>query len=95
MAHSLLDPSLADARTEWLTARLSRLALPTLLVRGELSDIVTEDIAIEFRRLVPGAAVAEIASAAHMVAGDSNDRFTEVIRHFLAALVAEGPLPYG
>lgn len=95
MARSLLDPALAAARTEWLTARLARLSLPTLLVRGEQSDVLTQEIASEFRRLVPSSAVAEIPSAGHMVAGDSNDRFTEVIRCFVAELVATGDLPHG
>ena len=93
MAHSLLDPALADARTEWLTARLARLGLPILLVRGQRSDVVTEEIATEFFHLVPGSAVVEIPAATHMVAGDSNERFTGAIRRFLDELVETGRLP--
>lgn len=94
MARPLLDASVAAARTQWLNERLPRLALPTLLVRGELSDVVTKEIAAELRRLVPRCTVVEIPSTAHMVAGDSNERFTEAIRRFLAELVARGALPY-
>ena len=95
IADSLLDPSETETRTGWLTARLAKLALPTLLVRGELSDIVTEDIAAEFCRLVPGSAAVEIPAATHMVAGDSNDRFTEAIRRFFHELVETRALPHG
>ena len=50
-----------------------RLALPTLLVRGALSDLVTPAEAEEFLRLVPHATYVDVAGAAHMIAGDRND----------------------
>ena len=60
-----------------------RLGLPTLLVRGRLSDLVTEQEVAEFRELVPHAEYVDVADAAHMIAGDRNDVFTEAVVGFL------------
>ncbi|MFX4883819.1 alpha/beta hydrolase, partial [Acinetobacter baumannii] len=57
--------------------------VPTLLVRGMKSDIVTDEGVAHLRELVPGLEVADIAGAGHMVAGDRNDRFNAVVLAFL------------
>jgi pimeloyl-ACP methyl ester carboxylesterase len=59
------------------------LRIPTLLVRGRQSDVLSEAGSREFLELVPHAEYADVADAAHMVAGDRNDRFTEVVLQFL------------
>ncbi|MBW2457097.1 MAG: alpha/beta hydrolase [Deltaproteobacteria bacterium] len=60
-----------------------RLRVPTLLVRGGLSDLVTEEGARQFLALVPHARYVDVSGAAHMVAGDRNDRFTAAVVEFL------------
>jgi len=60
-----------------------RLTLPTLLIRGRLSDLVTEEQATEFLRLVPHAEYVDVAGAGHMIAGDRNDAFTDAVTTFL------------
>jgi non-heme chloroperoxidase len=60
-----------------------RLAIPTLLVRGRMSDVVTEAQAREFLELVPHAEYVDLEGASHMVAGDKNDVFTESVCHFI------------
>ncbi len=60
-----------------------RLTLPVLLVRGRLSDLVTEQEVAEFRELVPHAGYVDVAGAAHMIAGDRNDVFTDAVVGFL------------
>ncbi len=60
-----------------------RLSLPTLLVRGRMSDIVSEDGAREFLRDAPAAEFVDVSGAGHMVAGDRNDRFTAAVIDFL------------
>ncbi len=60
-----------------------RLTLPTLLIRGRLSDLVTEEQAEEFLRLVPHAEYVDVAGAGHMIAGDRNDVFTDAVTAFL------------
>jgi pimeloyl-ACP methyl ester carboxylesterase len=72
------------------------LALPTLLVRGGSSDILSEDGAAEFMVLCPSAEYVNIAGAAHMVAGDKNDIFADAVIEFLqrrVPAVAEAPGP--
>jgi pimeloyl-ACP methyl ester carboxylesterase len=62
-----------------------RIEVPTLLIRGERSEIVDEDGAAAFRALVPHAEERMVDRAAHMVAGDQNDHFTEAVFSFLAS----------
>lgn len=64
----------------------STIKVPTLLVRGSKSDVLTEDGVDAFRRVVPHAEFVDVAGAGHMVAGDRNDAFTEAILKFLSDL---------
>lgn len=63
-----------------------QLTLPTLLVRGKLSDLVSEETAGEFLEMVPHAEFVDVSGAGHMVAGDRNDRFTGAVVNFLTRL---------
>jgi pimeloyl-ACP methyl ester carboxylesterase len=82
----LTDPGLRAAYTERLRSGIASLAMPILLVRGALSDVVTPEIAAEFQTLSPLAQVVEVPGAAHMVAGDSNARFTAAVSAFLKGM---------
>lgn len=66
-----------------LVAAACSLAVPTLLVRGRSSELVSEAHAAEFLALAPAAELVDIAEARHMVAGDRNDAFTQAIAGFL------------
>jgi len=59
------------------------LTIPTLLVRGKISDLVSPEGAQEFLDLVPHAEFVDIEEAGHMVAGDKNDIFSSAIIKFL------------
>jgi len=78
--------SLADYRT-----RLQRCAdglnLPTLLVRGGLSDVLSEEGARSFLDQCPHAEYVAVKDAAHMVAGDRNDVFANAVIEFLFRVV--------
>ncbi len=85
------DPALLDhvseldlQAAERMKAAARRLVLPTLLVHGKMSEIVSDDTANEFLSLVPHARYVDVKDAAHMVAGDSNDRFNAAVLEFLA-----------
>lgn len=68
-----------DARQIEIRAAAERVTLPSLLVRGLKSDIVSADGACEMLALMPTARLIEV-NAGHMVAGDDNDVFvTEMI----------------
>lgn len=59
------------------------ITLPTLLVRGRMSDLLSEEGARELLELIPHARFADVAGAGHMVAGDRNDIFNEAVVGFL------------
>ncbi|CAB4363930.1 unannotated protein [freshwater metagenome] len=64
-------------------AHARALHLPVLLVRGRMSDVVSEEAAQEFLTLVPQAEYVDVGGAHHMVAGDRNDAFTDPVVEFL------------
>lgn len=59
------------------------LTIPTLLVRGKISDLVSPEGAKEFLALAPHAKYVDIDEAGHMVAGDKNDIFSSAVIDFL------------
>ena len=64
-------------------AAMRNIHVPTLLVRGKLSDVVTEEGVQEFLTQIPGAKLVDVGGAAHMVAGDQNDVFAQAVVEFL------------
>ena len=85
------DPALMDRdqgmRVEdalpYLEGAARRLAVPTLVARGELSR-VTDDAGVEaFRALVPQLRVETVIGAGHMLVGDQNDAFAATLMRFL------------
>jgi len=70
-----------------LSACADRLALPTLLVRGGLSNVLSEEGAQSFLRQCPHAEYVRVNNAAHMVAGDRNDNFAGAVIQFLHRVV--------
>lgn len=74
-------------REERLVACARRLTLPTLLVRGGLSDVLSEQGAQEFLKLCPQSEYVNVTGAGHMVAGDRNDVFGKAVIEFLARAV--------
>jgi pimeloyl-ACP methyl ester carboxylesterase len=64
-------------------AAARRLRVPVLLVRGRMSDVVSEEGVREFLEAVPAASFVDLKSAGHMVAGDRNDAFTEAVLVFV------------
>lgn len=63
------------------------LDLPVLLVRGGLSNVLSEEGAQSFLAQCPHAEYVNVGSAAHMVAGDRNDIFADAVIEFLERVV--------
>ncbi len=63
------------------------MTVPTLLVRGRLSDIVSPQGANDLLQLIPNANWVDVEAAGHMVAGDKNDIFDTAIEAFLRRTV--------
>ena len=72
-----------EKRSERLAACAKKLTLPTLLVRGGLSDVLSEEGARKFLDLCPHTKYVNVTDAAHMVAGDRNDIFSKSVIDFL------------
>ena len=80
-----------EKRKERLEACARALDLPTLLVRGGLSDVLTEEGVREFLALAPRSEYVNVGSAGHMIAGDRNDVFGAAVTEFLnRAVVVSG-----
>ncbi|MGV0850758.1 alpha/beta fold hydrolase [Mycolicibacterium phlei] len=64
-------------------AAILRDGVPMLLVRGQMSDLVTEDRAQAFLQRFLGVDFVDVGGAGHMVAGDRNDVFADAVVAFL------------
>lgn len=69
-----------------------RLRVPTLLVSGAESDVVSAATIGEFLELVPHARHVTVPRATHMVAGDANDAFLDHVDVFLRGIEHAAPL---
>ncbi len=67
-----------------LERAVEALRIPTLLVRGRSSDLLSEEGVQDFLARAPHAEYADVAGAGHMVAGDRNEIFNRGILEFLA-----------
>lgn len=81
----------AGERTRDLEQAVRDIRVPLHLIRGKMSELVSEDSVSAFRTLAPKAHFTDVAGARHMVAGDRNDVFTEAVATFLRQ-VSEGAL---
>ena len=57
--------------------------LPTLLIRGKQSEVVSPEGARHLLELMPHAQFVDVEGAGHMIAGDQNDVFNSAIARFL------------
>lgn len=76
-----------------LQAAASRIRIPTLLLSGALSDVVSDHTIAEFRGLVPHADHQVVAQATHLVVGDRNDAFSSAIADWLEQRFGAAPGP--
>jgi len=79
--------------TRALTEQARHLTIPTLLVRGMLSDMVSAAALKEFQEIVPHSEFIDVPDAAHMVAGDKNDVFCDAVLEFLERRLPPTPKP--
>ena len=70
-------------RVEKLEQAAINLTIPILLIRGRLSDVVSEEGVKDFLDKVPNAEFVELSDAGHTAAGDDNDAFSEVVVQFV------------
>jgi len=89
------DPRLLDFVTRGaeqlqheLLVAAGQIRVPTLLISGGRSDIVSAATIDEFLAHVPHARHVRVDHATHMVAGDANDAFTRTVLEFVTTLDA-------
>ncbi len=70
-------------RVSKLEQAVMALTIPILLIRGGLSDVVSEEGVKDFLEKVPGAEFVELSDAGHTAAGDDNDAFSDVVVQFV------------
>jgi pimeloyl-ACP methyl ester carboxylesterase len=69
----------------WAAARSLR--VPTLLVHGGASPVLSREMAERFAAEVPAVRLVSIAGAGHSVAGDKPDEFAKVVDAFLGEVL--------
>lgn len=86
------DPAIiSQDRTEVVAKRfagllevaMNNISVPTMLVRGMLSDVVTQEGVDDIVSHLPDITVVEVPGAGHMIAGDQNGAFTDAVIWFL------------
>lgn len=85
---NMLSPIAVDGARHQrdLLEAAKRIRVPTLLISGAASDVVSESTISEFLELVPHARHVMVPHATHMVAGDENSQFTRHVLEFLDSL---------
>lgn len=71
------------AMREAMLAAAANITIPTLLVRGAQSEMVSLAGVEELRARLPQLEFVDIAGAGHMITGDRNDAFNEAVSAFL------------
>lgn len=87
----LAPPHFAEDFAEVLERAATRVTIPSLLVRGLHSDIVSDEGVAALIRKLPSLEVLDVCDAAHMVAGDQNDAFNQGVVEFLRRHLPVGP----
>ena len=84
----LLDRIASDGERQQsaLLEAARRIKVPTLLISGADSDVVSTETIAEFLACVPHARHVRVAQATHMVAGDRNDAFAGAVLDFIEPL---------
>ncbi|MBI3742944.1 MAG: alpha/beta hydrolase [Chloroflexi bacterium] len=72
-------------KKENLWPAVRRIKAPTLIVRGEVSDILSPSQARRLQKAIKGSHLVEIANAGHTVNGDNPQAFTAAVQSFLMA----------
>jgi pimeloyl-ACP methyl ester carboxylesterase len=84
------DPAFVNRQRSWPEmhdddgdSQMRIIEVPAMLVRGGLSDIVTQDGIDDLSTFMTDVSVVEVGGASHMIAGDKNDEFSSAITNFL------------
>jgi len=71
------------ALTAGMDEELVGIVCPVLVLRGQQSDVLSDEGAQEVAKLLPNAQLATINAAGHLAAGDNPESTTSLVRNFL------------
>lgn len=80
------DMSGLNRITERMKLAAKNIRIPTLVVRGVNSNVVSMEGVKQLIKLIPQAEFKDIPRAGHMIAGDNNDQFVKEIVRFIKQL---------
>lgn len=80
-----------ESMAERMESAARGVKVPTLLLRGSHSNVVSNRGADHLRELIPQAECIDVGGASHMVAGDRNDQFNAAVEEFLRRTVRLSP----
>lgn len=89
------DADFKPKRASILEESAKTISIPTLLIRGGRSEIVSKQSVSEFLELVPHSEFIDVADAHHMVAGDANDAFNDGLLSFIDRQINAGVIGSG
>lgn len=79
---------------ERITKALSKIRIPTLVVRGTKSDLASQRAAEQLREGIEEAELVEIEGAAHLLVSERSDAFNALLLEFLERRAPRIPLRY-
>jgi pimeloyl-ACP methyl ester carboxylesterase len=77
---------IASDQRERLARELSKISCPTLIVRGAKSDVLSDEAAARFARMLPQARWVRVEHAGHNVQGDNPRGLLDALASFLREL---------
>ncbi|OLZ51821.1 MULTISPECIES: alpha/beta fold hydrolase [Pseudonocardiaceae] len=84
----MADPAAFTATLRQIDDAAHQITAPTLLIRGELSDVIDQGSVEHLLDRIPTASSITIANTGHMIVGDDNDFFTTALLDYLNDLPA-------
>lgn len=83
LSHRTNLPESAGEREARAREAARAVGVPTLLIRGSQSDVVSDEGARDLLELIPGSRLVDVSGAGHMVGGDDNDVLSRGLLEFL------------
>ena len=84
--HTEPTPQQIAADTERKWGLLKEIHCPTLIIRGEESDVFSNEVAERMVQVMTNARLATVSKASHTVMGDNPPEFESKVRDFLSSL---------
>lgn len=85
----MADPAALTDLTRVLDDAAGHITVPTLLIRGERSDVIDQHSVDHLLDHIPTATSTTITDTGHMVVGDDNDTFTTALTDYLDRMATE------